>query len=74
MKPTKQKTRKKKSENKFILIKLMCGHCGEVFISSEPRWRGWANDCEMCGSHGGVEVTGHCPKCTKEVTVEVYGW
>jgi len=57
---------KKKGKKEF---KVTCEYCGYKDCATKFYWRGWEQECDMCGSHSGVDLT--CPKC--DLKVEVYG-
>jgi hypothetical protein len=64
----------KRKPVELISVRVKCQETESIF--SVPirnlSFRGWAQDCEICGSHSGVDMDiGICPSCkqTHPVTI-----
>ena len=63
---------------KIAILKNILVYCPKleknVTVASESlSWRGYKADCDMCGSHGGVEVDFQC-KCGGNHKIELNVW
>jgi len=55
-----------KENAKFISMRLTCINCGHVddYNPNEVFFTGCECGCETCGSHGNIEVSFKCKKCS----------
>jgi predicted RNA-binding Zn-ribbon protein involved in translation (DUF1610 family) len=59
-----------------IFAMFNCPKCGVANSQALSRmsFTGDSQDCELCGSHGGVDVRITCGKCTHNFKVEITNW
>lgn len=58
----------KREPVELLSIKVKCPSTGKSFSvpAKTLSFRGWSQECETCGSHGGVDMDiGKCPECGK---------
>ena len=54
---------------------FFCEKAGEVIVkTAAASFMGGESECEICGSHGSVEVTFWCDACKKNHKVELRSW
>lgn len=67
-------TKKTRQPVEFVSINAICPTTGEIMRIKKEQisFRGWSQECETCGSHGGVDMDiGVCPACGKTHPVTV---
>ena len=57
-----------------ITITIKCGKCGHEFEIPGNELRGWEAECELCGGHGGVDLSTVCPQCKRNINIELNSW
>ena len=67
--------RKKKAIVELVLIEFKCSnHKKNILIEAKNlEWCGHSDLCDLCGSHGSIEVSFKCP-CGETHTVELDSW
>jgi len=65
-----------KHELKNIHVEYLCSKCEKTFKAriSEHDISSWSQDCELCGSHGSMEIDVDCEGCGKHVSFEIRSW
>jgi hypothetical protein len=76
MKKGQLSTEKIDKASRVVSMKIECGNCKWRFTEDTEKLSimGYDHECELCGSHGSVEVNVTCPKCHKDLTVEIRSW
>jgi len=67
-------TSKKRRPVELVSLVIKCpeGQNNVVVPAKSVSFRGWSQDCAMCGSHGGVDMDiGPCPSCGKTHPVTI---
>ena len=66
----------KKDETKFLSVKIHCPNLDkEVELSSDKvHYSSSESECEMCGSHGSVELQILKCECGKPHDIELNSW
>ncbi len=67
-------TKKEKTEKTVVKITVTCGNCGKDFEGNSELITGYSDECEMCGSHGGVNFSQACPHCDFFIDKELSSW
>lgn len=59
-----------------LTFTFTCVKCEKVNTTSLENMSGYgdSSDCELCGSHGSVEINFHCAECGKYYTIEINSW
>ena len=71
---TKQTVAEEKTKFISMLAKVICGWCEKEVASDKVTFGSWESECEMCGSHGSIYFTFHCPNCDKYLQIELNSW
>ena len=63
-------------EATLVSVRITCPKDGRKYTikSDGVDPNGWEQDCDVCGSHGGVELVITCSGCGKEHVIELSGW
>lgn len=69
------RNKKKKIESKLIHYLILCGHCNTEFTTPGDAYLYVvAQDCDVCGSHGEVELSVMCTNCKKNSEIIIKEW
>ena len=65
----------KKDESKVLRIEIFCGNLDKnVSVDiSKLYFSGYESECELCGSHGSVNVSVEC-ECGKTHDIQLNSW
>lgn len=66
--------KKPKIEATLVSIQIKCGEVTVTVPVENASFYGSNQECEMCGSHGYVEINVTCPNCGGDHTIRVREW
>lgn len=66
----------KKDKTKFLSVKIHCSNLNEdvELDLSQVHYSSSESECELCGSHGSVELKVYKCKCGKSHNIELNSW
>jgi hypothetical protein len=59
---------------KILSVEAQCPKGHVTQLGESVNVTGWEQDCELCGSHGGVELDFVCAECNKSYTIDLNSW
>lgn len=65
-------------EAALVSVTITCPADGKEYATRtdnyDAKFHGWENECETCGSHGGVSLSVTCAGCGKNHNIELDSW
>lgn len=60
--------------NDTVKLEVTCGKCGFIFPADMINVSSSSQDCELCGSHGEIDVDVECLGCHRMIMIKVREW